>query len=105
MSAQTKALRASDVQYRRLFQTATLDLLSLDVETRAVADAKPYVVELLELSSKVSFGERSPRRCSRPALPAMRPQKPATLSSPVTRLNAAKQDLQKRKPTPTKRII
>src|SRR3989442_1739917 len=42
-----RALRASEVRYRRLFETAPYGILVLDVETGIVVDANPCVCRLL----------------------------------------------------------
>jgi PAS domain S-box-containing protein len=61
---QTEALRASELSYRRLFETAQDGILILDAETGRVNDANPFLIKLLgfthdEMVGK-TVGELSP---------------------------------------------
>ena len=52
-----KALRASEVRYRRLFEAARDGILILDVETGMVVDVNPFLVELLGYSREAFLGK------------------------------------------------
>jgi PAS domain S-box-containing protein len=52
-----KALRASEVRYRRLFESARDGILMLDAETGVVVDVNPFLVELLGVSREVVQGK------------------------------------------------
>jgi PAS domain S-box-containing protein len=43
----TRAMRASEVRYRRLFETAQDAILIVDAESRKIMDANPFVIDLL----------------------------------------------------------
>lgn len=51
-----EALAASEVRYRRLFETAKDGILLLDAETGVVTDANPFVVDLLGFSPEAILG-------------------------------------------------
>jgi two-component system cell cycle sensor histidine kinase/response regulator CckA len=50
LNAQSKALRASEIRYRRLFESAKDGILILDAETGRIVDVNPFLVELLGIS-------------------------------------------------------
>ncbi len=50
------ALRASEVRYRRLFETAKDGILILDARTGMVVDVNPFLVELLDFSREEFLG-------------------------------------------------
>jgi len=52
------ALRASEVRYRRLFESAKDGILILDAETGMVVDVNPYLVELLGISHQAFLGKQ-----------------------------------------------
>ncbi len=52
------ALRASEVRYRRLFESSKDGVLILDAETGIILDANPCFVELLGLSREAFLGKR-----------------------------------------------
>lgn len=45
-----EALKASEVRYRRLFESAKDGILILDVDSGRIVDANPYLIELLGIS-------------------------------------------------------
>ena len=45
-----KALRASEMRYRRLFETARDGILLLNAETGQIEDVNPFLVEMLGYS-------------------------------------------------------
>ncbi len=51
------ALRASEVRYRRLFESAKDGILILDVETGLIEDVNPYLLELLRFSREEMLGK------------------------------------------------
>jgi PAS domain S-box-containing protein len=51
------ALKASEVRYRRLFETAKDGILILDADTGRIADANPYLQELLGYSHAELLGK------------------------------------------------
>ena len=53
-----EALVASEVRYRRLFETAKDGILILDAETGAVHDVNPFLVELLGYLREKFLGKR-----------------------------------------------
>ena len=53
----TKSLEASEVRYRRLFESARDGILILDVVSRKVTDANPFMVELLGYSRDEFLGK------------------------------------------------
>jgi len=52
------ALAASELRYRRLFETAKDGILILDAETGAVADVNPFLIELLGYSREIFLGTK-----------------------------------------------
>jgi PAS domain S-box-containing protein len=55
--AQAEALIASELRYRRLFETARDGILILDADTGAVVDVNPFLVELLGFSRETFLGK------------------------------------------------
>ena len=53
-----KALVASELRYRRLFETARDGILILDAETGMIVDANPFLVELLGFSHANFLGKK-----------------------------------------------
>jgi PAS domain S-box-containing protein len=53
-----ESLSASEVRYRRLFETAKDGILVLDAETGMVVDVNPFLVELLGYSRDVFLGKK-----------------------------------------------
>ncbi len=47
---ETKALRASELRYRRLFESARDGILILDAQTGQVVDVNPFLIQLLGMS-------------------------------------------------------
>ena len=54
---QTEALRASELSYRRLFESARDGILILDADTGRITDVNPFLVELLGYSHGEMFGK------------------------------------------------
>ncbi len=52
------ALQASEVRYRRLFEAARDGILILDVDTGAVVDVNPFMVEMLGFSREEFLGKK-----------------------------------------------
>ena len=52
------ALQASEVRYRRLFESAQDGILILDAETGQIADVNPFLVEMLGLSREALLGRK-----------------------------------------------
>jgi PAS domain S-box-containing protein len=52
-----EALRASEVRYRRLFESAKDGILILDEDNGQIVDANPYLVELLDYSKEELLGK------------------------------------------------
>ena len=52
------ALKASEVRYRRLFESAKDGILILDGDTGRTIDANPFLLELLEYSHSELLGKR-----------------------------------------------
>jgi len=50
LSANDKALRASESRYRRLFETARDGIILLNSETAQIEDVNPFLIELLGYS-------------------------------------------------------
>ncbi len=50
-------LRASEVRYRRLFESAQDGILILDAETGMVVDVNPFLIQLLGFSREVFLGK------------------------------------------------
>ena len=57
--ATAEALRASELRYRRLFESAKDGILILDAETGAVVDANPSMAALLGLTREALLGKRA----------------------------------------------
>jgi PAS domain S-box-containing protein len=55
--AQSRALHASELSYRRLFESARDGILILDVETGRIVDVNPFLVELLGFSRDGMVGK------------------------------------------------
>jgi len=53
-----EALKASEVQYRRLFETAKDGILLLDADTGRITDANPYLQDLLGYSHAELLGKK-----------------------------------------------
>jgi len=53
-----EALKASEVRYRRLFESAKDGILILDAETGIIVDVNPYLVELLGYSTEQFHGKK-----------------------------------------------
>jgi two-component system, cell cycle sensor histidine kinase and response regulator CckA len=53
-----EALYASELRYRRLFETAQDGILILDAETGIVVDVNPFLVDLLGISRETILNER-----------------------------------------------
>jgi len=51
-------LRASEIRYRRLFESAKDGILILDAETGMVVDVNPFLIELLGLSREACLGKK-----------------------------------------------
>jgi PAS domain S-box-containing protein len=54
----TEALIASEVRYRRLFETAQDGILILDAETGLIVDVNPFLMDMLGLSHDALVGKR-----------------------------------------------
>jgi PAS domain S-box-containing protein len=54
----TEALIASEVRYRRLFETARDGILILDAETGLILDVNPFLVEMLGFHHEVFVGKK-----------------------------------------------
>ncbi|MEK6743450.1 MAG: PAS domain S-box protein [Nitrospirota bacterium] len=54
----TAELRASEVRYRRLFETAKDGILILDAETGMVVDVNAFLIEMLGFSYEVFLGKK-----------------------------------------------
>jgi PAS domain S-box-containing protein len=52
------ALRASEIRYRRLFESAKDGILILDAETGMVVDVNPYLMEMLGYSHEQFLGKK-----------------------------------------------
>src|SRR4030067_786111 len=52
------ALKASEIRYRRLFETAKDGILLLDAETGRITDANPFLQDLLVYSHAELLGTR-----------------------------------------------
>ena len=53
-----QAIRASEIRYRRLFETAQDGILILDAETGQVVDANPFMKDLLGYSQEEFLGKK-----------------------------------------------
>lgn len=51
-------MRASELRYRRLFETAQDGILILDAETGMVVDVNPFLTEMLGYSHAAFLGKR-----------------------------------------------
>ncbi len=54
----TEALIASELRYRRLFETAQDGILILDAETGMIVDVNPFLIEMLGFSHEVFVGKK-----------------------------------------------
>ena len=54
----TEALIASEVRYRRLFETAQDGILILDAETGLIVDVNPFLIEMLGFSREAFVGKK-----------------------------------------------
>ena len=54
----TEALRASEVRYRRLFESAKDGILILDAETGMILDVNPFLIEFLKYPREAFLGKR-----------------------------------------------
>ena len=52
-----KALRESEIRYRRLFESAKDGILILDAETGMIIDANPFILEILDYSQEEVIGK------------------------------------------------
>ena len=57
VETQSRALRVSEISYRRLFEAARDGILILDFDTGRVADVNPFLVELLGFSHDEMVGK------------------------------------------------
>ena len=57
-NATTEALRASELRYRRLFESARDGILILNAETGMIVDVNPFLVELLGISHETFLGKK-----------------------------------------------
>ncbi len=57
-NATTEALRASELRYRRLFESARDGILVLNAETGMIVDVNPFLVELLGISHESFLGKK-----------------------------------------------
>jgi PAS domain S-box-containing protein len=53
-----KALRISELRYRRLFETAKDGILILDAETGMIVDVNPFLIEMLGYPREVFLGKK-----------------------------------------------
>jgi len=53
-----EALKASEVRYRRLFESAQDGILILDAETGTIVDVNPFLIELLGMSHETFIGKK-----------------------------------------------
>ena len=56
--ATTEALRASELRYRRLFESAKDGILILDAETGIVIDVNPFLTELLDIPREAMLSKK-----------------------------------------------
>ena len=56
--AALKALRMSEIRYRRLFETARDGVLLLNAKTAQIEDANPFLIELLGYSHRELLGKK-----------------------------------------------
>ncbi|MHB8521209.1 MAG: PAS domain-containing protein [Limisphaerales bacterium] len=57
-AAATETMRASEVRYRRLFESAKDGILILDAETGMVVDVNPFLMEMLGFSREAFLGKK-----------------------------------------------
>jgi len=57
-AAAEEALKASEMRYRRLFETAQDGILILDAETGMIVDVNPFLIEMLGFSHEVFLGKK-----------------------------------------------
>jgi signal transduction histidine kinase len=53
-----EAIRASEIRYRRLFETANDGILIVDAESRRILDVNPFMIEMLGFSFEEYLGKR-----------------------------------------------
>ena len=53
-----RAARASEIRYRRLFETAKDGILILDADTGVIIDVNPYLVNMLGFPSEQILGKK-----------------------------------------------
>jgi PAS domain S-box-containing protein len=53
-----EALRASEIRYRRLFETAQDGILILNAETGQIVDVNPFLIDLLGFSHELFLGKK-----------------------------------------------
>jgi len=53
-----ETLRASEVRYRRLFESAKDGILILDAETGMIVDVNPFLIDLLGISRQTFLGQK-----------------------------------------------
>ncbi len=58
LGAAGEALRASELRYRRLFESAKDGILILDAETGMIVDVNPFLIELLGISRKAFLDKK-----------------------------------------------
>jgi len=58
LDAAAKALRASELRYRRLFESAKDGILILDAETGRIVDVNPFLIDLLGISHKAFLDKK-----------------------------------------------
>jgi PAS domain S-box-containing protein len=58
LDAAGEALRASELRYRRLFESAKDGILILDAETGMIVDVNPFLIELLGISRKAFLDKK-----------------------------------------------
>ena len=54
----TKAFIASELRYRRLFESAKDGILILDAETGMIVDVNPFLIEMLGFSREAFLGKK-----------------------------------------------
>jgi PAS domain S-box-containing protein len=58
LDASAEALHASELRYRRLFESAKDGILILDAETGLIVDVNPFLIELLGISRKAFLDKK-----------------------------------------------
>ncbi|OGP68908.1 MAG: hypothetical protein A2W27_07085 [Deltaproteobacteria bacterium RBG_16_44_11] len=53
-----QTLQASEIRYRRLFETAQDGILILDAETGQIDDVNPYMINMLHYSHEEFLGKK-----------------------------------------------